>query len=95
MGTCDCGEKATHYWACCQCTETELKDSNAALLKALKGLVAGIERAASNGIDLTGHVGLGNALSAIAKAEKGDCARHDFDKHSICVECGHDMRDDI
>lgn len=38
------------------------------LLQALAMLVAAIEGAASAGIDLTGYVGVGNALQAIAKA---------------------------
>lgn len=51
-------------------------DANAALIAAapdmfdaLSGLVVAIERAAENGIDLTGHVGLGDAFAAIRKAQ--------------------------
>jgi imidazolonepropionase-like amidohydrolase len=39
------------------------------MLRALRGLVDGVERAAAAGVDLTGHLGVGDALSAIAEAE--------------------------
>jgi hypothetical protein len=39
------------------------------LLEALRGLVAGIERACAAGRDLDGYVGVGKALRALAKAE--------------------------
>lgn len=39
------------------------------LLVALKNLVAAIERAAAAGIDTTGYIGVGDALTVIARAE--------------------------
>jgi hypothetical protein len=39
------------------------------LVDALRNLVASIERAAAAGIDLTGHVGVGEALRALDKTK--------------------------
>jgi hypothetical protein len=39
------------------------------LLSALEGLVEMIERAAEHGVDTTGHIGVGDALHAIAVAK--------------------------
>jgi hypothetical protein len=39
------------------------------LVEALQNLVASIERAAAAGIDLTGHVGVGEALRALDKTK--------------------------
>lgn len=59
--------------------EHEHLDANAALIAAapdmfaaLSDLVVAIERAAENGIDMTGHVGLGAAFAAIRKAQGRD-----------------------
>lgn len=43
--------------------------TRAALVEALEELVTSIERAAANGVDLTGHVGVGKALAALALAK--------------------------
>ncbi len=39
------------------------------LLDALRDLVESIERAAGAGVDMSGHIGVGDALAAIRKAE--------------------------
>lgn len=39
------------------------------LLVALRDLLESIERAAANGLDTTGHIGVGDAFRAIRKAE--------------------------
>lgn len=58
------------------CAELSEAEANQALIAAapemfaaLSDLVVAIERAAENGIDLTGHVGLGDAFAAIRKAQ--------------------------
>jgi hypothetical protein len=52
-----------------QYADPALYETAQALLAALKGIVAAVERAAARGVDLSGHVGVGNALAAIDKAE--------------------------
>ena len=49
--------------------QARLFDAAPEMFAALSDLVVAIERAAENGIDLTGHVGLGNAFAAIRKAQ--------------------------
>ena len=46
-----------------------LRTENTALIAELRALVAGIERAAAAGIDLSGYVGTGRALALIARVE--------------------------
>ena len=46
-----------------------LRHENTCLVETLRALVAGIERAAAAGIDLSGYVGTGRALELIARAE--------------------------